>query len=764
MDQKRSKKLNLTFEIIKQRIIKCIDDLCLSMVDKSYFIDKIYNGWCDDMLPSAMIAYVSETAASMTTIHPDYGKLSSRILVCHLHEVTYNTFSDKIFYIQKHRNIVNAEYYSLIMENEDTINNMIDYTKDYDLTYFSLISLMKSYLIKVNDEVVERPQDVFMRVAIQIHKNNWERVQETYRLISDHYFIHATPTLYNSCLNRSQLASCFLMCPVEDSIEGIYETLKQCAIISKYSGGLGLNLHSIRACGSALKSIGGKSQGIIPLIQVLNYTRKYINQGGSKRSSSIALYLEPWHKDIFDFLDLRKNSGNEDLRARDVFTGLWINDLFMERVDKNEEWSLFCPNEAKGLDDLWGDEFNKLYIKYEKIKNRTVVKARKLWKAIIEAQIETGTPYMVYKDTCNRLSNQQNLGTIKSSNLCTEIIEYSSKDEIAVCNLASICLSRFVKDGTFDFDKLKEIVKVVTINLNNCIDTTFYPVKECKKSNLRHRPIGIGVQGLADLFVLLRYPFDSEEARELNYKIFETIYYSAIDASCDLAKEFGSYETYEGSPLSKGIFHFELCNKKINDMEKWEVLRSKVLKYGVRNSLFVAPMPTASTSQIFNNNECFEPFTSNIYTRRTHAGEFQIVNEHLLKDLIKLGLWSHEMKNMIIEYEGSIQNISTIPDEIKKLYKTVWEIKMKNVIDLAADRQIFIDQSQSLNLFLAQPTYSQLSSMHFYAYRSGLKTGMYYLRTRPITSAIKFTVDQKLLEKTMSSMNDNDEVCDACSA
>lgn len=765
MEQKKFKKNSeLTFEIIKQRVYKYIEDMSLQNVDKNYFIDKVYNGWCEDMSSFEMITFVSETAASMMTINPEYGKLSARILICHLHEITFNTFSEKIIYLQKYRNIINPEIYEIVVKNREIIDDIIDYTKDYDLTFFSITSLMKSYLFRVNDEVIERPQDIFMRVALQIHRDNWEKVKETYDLMSNHYFTHATPTLYNSCTIRSQLASCFLLSPINDSIEGIYDTLKQCAVISKHSGGIGLNLHSIRCNGSDLVSTGGKSRGIIPLIQVINSTKKYINQGGNRRSSSMAIYLEPWHKDIFDFLDLRKNTGSEDIRARDIFTALWINDLFMERVDKNEEWSLFCPNEAKGLDDVWGEDFNKLYTKYERTKNRTVVKARKLWKAIIEAQIETGTPYMLYKDTCNRLSNQQNLGIIKSSNLCAEIIEYSDKNEIAVCNLASVCLSRFVREGKFDFEELSKIVKVITRNLNKCIDSTFYPVEECKRSNFRHRPIGIGVQGLADAFVLMRYPFDSQNARDLNFKIFETIYYSALEESVELAKEYGPYETFAGSPLSKGIFHFELCKKKVPNLEKWNLLREKIKKHGVRNSLLVSPMPTASTSQIFNNNECFEPFTSNIYTRRTHAGEFQIVNQYLLKDLINLNLWSHEMKNLIIEYEGSIQNIKSIPQDIKDLYKTAWELKMKHVIDLAADRQLFIDQSQSLNLFVAQPTYSKLSSMHFYAFKSGLKTGMYYLRTRPITSAIKFTVDQKLLEKTMSSINDNDEVCDACSA
>ncbi|KAF9762878.1 Ribonucleoside-diphosphate reductase large chain [Nosema granulosis] len=763
MDQKRLRKnIVIDLEVVKEKIKKITSDLGLDGVDYNYLIDKIESGWCCTMSSQETVNYVSETAASMTTIHPQYGRISSHIIVEYLHLTTFDTFSEKIEYIQKHRKIISPDIYMLVNNHREKIDKLIDYQRDYSFSYFAIVSLMKSYLIHVEKDIVERPQDVFMRVALQLHKDDWERVEETYNLISTHHFTHATPTLYNSGLTNPQLASCFLLTPKEDSIEGIYDTIKQCAVISKYSGGIGLNLHCIRSRGAPLKTTGGTSQGVIPLIQVLNSTRKYINQGGGKRSSSIAIYLEPWHKDIFDFLELRKNTGQEELRARSIFIGLWINDLFMERVQKNEEWSLFCPNDVQNLEDLWGEEFNKMYERYEKTKNRTVVPAQKLWKAIIEAQIETGTPYMVYKDTCNRLSNQQNLGTIKCSNLCTEIVEYSSPEETAVCNLASICLPKFIKNGLFDFEKLRSVVKVITRNLNKAIDSNFYPVVETERSNLRHRPIGLGVQGLANLFAILRLPFDSLQARNLNKAIFEDIYFSALEASCELAQSEGPYETYEGSPLSKGLFHFELCNKPPANMERWEVLRAKIQKHGVRNSLFVAPMPTASTSQIFNNNECFEPFTSNIYSRRTHAGEFQVVNETLLEELISLNLWSYDLKNLLIEHEGSVQNIPAIPKEIKDIYKTAWEISMKAVIDLAADRQPFIDQSQSLNLFLAKPTYSQLTSMHFYAYKSGLKTGMYYLRTRPISSAIKFTVDQKLAEKTLSSMVEED--CSMCSS
>lgn len=763
MDLKRQRKnIIYDFELVKKKIEGIIKEEGLEGVDYNYLVDKIESGWCCTMSSLETVSYVSETAASMTTIHPQYGKVSSKLLMEYIHGTTMDTFSEKVEYIQKHRKIISEEIYQLVVENKERVDTIVDYQRDFKFTYFAIVSLMKSYLIYVDKDLVERPQDVFLRVALQLHKKDWERVKETYDLISQHYFTHATPTLYNAALTNPQLASCFLLTPKEDSIEGIYDTIKQCAVISKYSGGIGLNLHCIRGRGSSLKTTGGTSQGVVPLIQVLNSTRKYINQGGGKRSSSISIYLEPWHKDIFDFLDLRKNTGQEELRARNIFIGLWINDLFMERVHKNEEWSLFCPNEACNLENVWGEEFNRLYEKYEKTKNRTVVSAQKLWKAIVEAQIETGTPYMVYKDTCNRLSNQQNLGTIKCSNLCTEIVEFSSPDETAVCNLASVCLPKFVEDGKFNFKRLGDVVRVIVRNLNRAIDFSFYPVEETKRSNLRHRPIGIGVQGLANVFAILRYSFDSQQARDLNKAIFEEMYYSALDSSCDLARVEGPYSSYEGSPLSKGRFHFELCGKPPSSMERWETLRARILQYGVRNSLFVAPMPTASTSQIFNNNECFEPFTSNLYSRRTHAGEFQVVNEHLLEDLIRLNLWSYDMKNLIIDHEGSIQNIPAIPKEIKEIYKTAWEISMKAVIDLAADRQPFIDQSQSLNLFLAKPTYSQLTSMHFYAYNSGLKTGMYYLRTRPISSAIKFTVDQKLAEKTLSSMVDED--CSMCSS
>lgn len=763
-NMKRVKSEKQCLSLIRAQVERYVKELGLEHVDVSEFMEKVESGWCDEMSKKEVTDYCGETAASMITRHPEYSRLSGRIVMSYIRENTMESFTEKIKYIQRHRGIIAEDMYGIIMEHGDTIERMIDYERDFEFGYFGLLTLMKSYLIRVGDEIVERPQDMFMRVALQLHREDFERVQETYDMLSGHYFTHATPTLYNSCCRNPQLASCFLVSPKEDSIEGIYQMISQVAIIMKYAGGIGINVHGIRAKGAVLRSTGGKANGIIPLIQVLNSTKRYISQGAERRPGSIAVYLEPWHKEIFDFLELRKNTGPEELRARDVFTALWINDLFMERVKNNEEWSLFCPSEATGLESVWGEEFNVLYCKYEKTISRTVVPAQRLWKAIIESQIETGTPYICYKDTCNRLSNQQHLGTIRSSNLCTEIVEYSNGEETSVCNLASICLPKFARDGEFDFEFFRKVVKIVTVNLNKIVDANYYPAEEARRSNMRNRPLGLGVQGLADLFAILRLPFESEEARVLNRDIFETMYYSAMEASCELSEREGPFPSYEGSPISKGIFHFELANKKGSGRWDWEGLRGRIRRHGVRNSLLIALMPTASTSQIFNNNEAFEPYTANIYTRRTHAGEFQVINTHLVNDLIKLNLWSYEMKNLLVENEGSIQNITSIPKEIREIYKTAWEIKMKAVIDLAADRQAFIDQSQSLNIFIPQPTYSQLTSMHFYGFQSGLKTGMYYLRTRPIASAIKFTVDKKLAEKTLSSINGTDEPCFACSS
>lgn len=766
----------LSIQNFREQINSYVTEYNLNFIDIEEFVEKISLGTTSNMTLGDLAIFSGETAAAMFTIHSDYAKLAAVILIKYHHSITLNTFSEKIQLLYENTSLLNLEIYDIINRNADAFNSMIDYSRDFNLSYFSINSLIRSYMIKVDKKPIERAQDIFMRVAIQIHRDDLESIKQTYDLISLGYFTHATPTLFNSCLVNCQLASCFLIDVKEDSLEGIYDTIKDCAMISKHAGGLGVAIHNVRSRGSPLKSTGGYSKGIVPILKIINETMKYVNLGGIKRQSTVAFYLEPWHMDIFDYLDVRKNTGDEEMRAREIFTALWVNDLFMERVEKEEDWSLFDPNEAKGLSEVWGEEFRRLYIKYEKTKSRKVVPAQKLFRAIINSQIETGTPYMVYKDTCNKYSNQQNLGTIKSSNLCAEIIEYSSKDEIAVCNLASICLPSFIENGVFNFNKLYQVVKIALVNLNKVIDTTYYPVKEASNSNLQHRPVAIGVQGLADTFSKLRYSFESLNAKELNKLIAETMYFAAIESSVELAMKHGPYSSFVGSPLSKGIFQFEMYGVQPSGMWNWNELRNKVLTYGVRNSLFIALMPTAGTSQLFGNSECFEPYTSNIFTRRTIAGEFQVINTYLMNDLERLGMWNEEMKNVIIEHEGSIQNIPGIPQDIKDLYKTVWEVKMRSVIDLAADRQPFVDQSMSMNIFLARPSFAQLSSMHFYGWRKQLKTGMYYLRTKPISNAIKFTVNQELVENTLSSLggkaedkkeNDNNgdqgNYCEACS-
>ncbi len=717
----------------------------------------------------------AETAASLTIVHPDYAILASRIAVSNLHKNTTKSFSETMRNLHgycdpitgKSMPLLADDVMQVIEEHADILDSTIIYDRDYSFDYFGFKTLEKSYLLKLNGKIAERPQHMFMRVAVGIHKNNIEEVLKTYDLMSERWFTHATPTLFNAGTPKPQMSSCFLLTMKEDSIDGIYDTLKQTAKISQSAGGIGLAIHDIRATGSYIGGTNGTSNGIIPMLRVFNDTARYVDQGGGKRKGAFAVYLEPWHADVFDFLDLRKNHGKEELRARDLFYALWIPDLFMKRVEENGTWSLFCPNETPGLSDCWGKEFEKLYEKYEaEGKARRTIQAQELWFAILDAQIETGTPYMLYKDAANSKSNQQNLGTIKSSNLCTEIIEYTSPDEVAVCNLASLALPRFVNEGRFDFDKLYEVTYQVTKNLNRIIDDNYYPVPEAETSNLRHRPIGLGVQGLADVFILLRLPFESDMAKMLNKNIFETIYFAAMTASKDLAKIEGAYETFEGSPLSKGIFQFDMWGVQPTDRHDWENLRSEVLEYGVRNSLLVAPMPTASTSQILGNNECFEPYTSNIYTRRVLSGEFIIVNKHLLRDLVQLGLWNNTMKNKIIAANGSIQNIAEIPADIKELYKTVWEIKQRSIIDMAADRGAYICQSQSLNIFIDSPTASKLTSMHFYAWKKGLKTGMYYLRTQAATQAVQFTVQKQgsedivpivpTLEENSAAQNETD--------
>jgi len=646
--------------------------------------------------------------------------------------------------------MISTETYETVMRHANELNSAIVYDKDFNYNYFGFKTLERSYLLRIDGKVAERPQHMIMRVAVGIHGDNVEKVIETYSLMSSKYFTHASPTLFNAGTPQPQLSSCFLVTMKGDSIEGIYDTLKTCAMISKTAGGIGINIHCIRATGSYIAGTNGSSNGLVPMLQVYNATARYVDQGGNKRPGAFAIYLEPWHADIFEFLDLRKNHGKEEARARDLFYALWIPDLFMQRVEANGEWSLFCPNEAQGLADVWGEKFEALYKKYEKTPGlaRKTIKAQKLWYSILESQTETGNPFMLYKDACNRKSNQQNLGTIRSSNLCTEIIQYSSPDEVAVCNLASVALPTYIdiSRGEYDFAKLHDVTKVVVRNLNKIIDVNYYPVEEARRSNMRHRPIGVGVQGLADAFLALRLPFDSPQAKQLNAQIFETIYHATVEASIELAMEEGPYSTYEGSPASKGQLQYDLWGVTPSDLWDWASLKEKLAKYGLRNSLLVAPMPTASTSQILGFNECFEPYTSNIYSRRVLAGEFQVVNPWLLKDLVDMGLWSDNMKNRIIADNGSIQNIPNIPADIKALYKTVWEISQKVIIDLAADRSAYIDQSQSLNIHIQNPSMGKLTSMHFYGWKKGLKTGMYYLRTQAAAAAIQFTVDKEALK------------------
>lgn len=726
---------------------------------------KVIEGIYEGVTTSELDNLAAETAASLTTKHPDYALLASRIAVSNLHKNTNKSFSKTMealyHYIDpktgKKAPLIADDVHEIIQKNAQELDSTIIYDRDFGYDYFGFKTLERSYLLKLNGQVAERPQHMVMRVAVGIHKDDIASVIETYNLMSERWFTHATPTLFNAGTPKPQMSSCFLLTTKDDSIEGIYDTLKSCAKISQSAGGIGLSIHNIRATGSYIRGTNGTSNGIVPMLRVFNDTARYVDQGGGKRKGSFAIYLEPWHSDIFEFLDLRKNNGKEEMRARDLFTAMWTPDLFMKRVEANAEWSLFCPNEAPGLAECWGEEFEALYTKYEKEgRARKSIPARDLWSAIIQSQIETGNPYMLYKDAANSKSNQQNLGTIKSSNLCCEIMEYTSKDEIAVCNLASIALNRFVEDGQFNHQRLFEITYVITKNLNKIIDRNYYPVAEARNSNLRHRPIGIGVQGLADAFILMRFPFDSPEAVQLNKDIHETIYYAAMTASKDLAKVDGPYETFAGSPVSKGIFQFDMWGVKPSNRWEWDILKEEVKQYGVRNSLLLAPMPTASTSQILGNNECFEPYTSNIYSRRVLSGEFIIVNKHLLKDLVKLGIWNDKLKSKIIAANGSVQGIAEIPDNIKALYKTVWEISQKVIINMAADRGAYICQSQSLNLFVQDANFAKLSSMHFYGWKAGLKTGMYYLRTKAAADAIKFTVEAEAKTETPEVLGNED--------
>ncbi|MEP7141381.1 MAG: ribonucleoside-diphosphate reductase subunit alpha [Ferruginibacter sp.] len=749
--KRNGKNETIKFDKVTARIEKLSYSLS-PLVNAIDVAKKVIEGIYDGVPTTELDNLAAETAASLATRHPDYAVLASRIAVSNLHKNTIKSFSEtmrKMYWYVDQSNgkkspLLDDDVWQVIEDNAEVLDSTIIYDRDFAFDYFGFKTLEKSYLLKIDGKIVERPQHMYMRVALGIHKADIESVIKTYHLLSERWFTHATPTLFNAGTPKAQMSSCFLLTMKEDSIDGIYDTLKQTAKISQSAGGIGLAIHDIRATGSYIGGTNGTSNGIVPMLRVFNDTARYVDQGGGKRKGAFAIYLEPWHADVFSFLDLRKNHGKEEMRARDLFFALWICDLFMKRVEANGEWSLFCPNEAPGLSDCFGEAFETLYTQYEaEGRARKTIKAQELWFAILESQIETGTPYMLYKDAANSKSNQQNLGTIKSSNLCTEIIEYTSPDEVAVCNLASIALPRFVINGSFDQQKLYEVTYQAVINLNKIIDNNYYPVEEARHSNLRHRPIGLGVQGLADAFILLRLPFESDLAKLLNRNIFETIYFAAMTASKDLAIKEGAYETFQGSPLSKGIFQFDMWNVKPSTRWDWDSLRKEVMQHGVRNSLLVAPMPTASTSQILGNNECFEPYTSNIYSRRVLSGEFIIVNKHLLKDLVGLGLWNNDMKNRIIAANGSIQKIVEIPAGIKELYKTVWEIKQRNLIDMAADRGAFICQSQSLNLFVDSPTASKLTSMHFYGWKKGLKTGMYYLRTQAATQAVQFTIEKQ---------------------
>jgi len=753
VEKRDGRKEAVRFDKITARIEKLCYGFNVELVDPIDVAKKVIEGLFDGVTTSELDNLAAETAASLTTKHPDYALLASRIAVSNLHKNTIKSFSKTMELLynyvdpktDKSASLIADDVWEVIQNNADLLDSTIIYDRDFGFDYFGFKTLEKSYLLKVNGEIVERPQHLYMRVAVGIHKGDIDSVISTYNMMSERWYTHGTPTLFNAGTPKPQMSSCFLLTMQDDSIEGIYDTLKQTAKISQSAGGIGLSIHNVRATGAYISGTNGTSNGIVPMLKVFNDTARYVDQGGGKRKGAFAIYLEPWHADVFSFLDLRKNHGKEEMRARDLFYALWICDLFMQRVEENGEWSLFSPDEAPGLADCFGAEFNALYERYEKEgRARKTIKAQELWFAILDSQIETGTPYLLYKDAANGKSNQQNLGTIKSSNLCTEIMEYSSKDEVAVCNLASLALPRFVTNGEFDHQKLYEVTYQATINLNKVIDHNYYPIEEARYSNMRHRPVGLGVQGLADAFILMRLPFESDGAKELNKEIFETIYFAAMTASHDLALKDGPYETFKGSPLSEGKFQFDMWNvTPTSNRWDWETLRTKVVKDGVRNSLLVAPMPTASTSQILGNNECFEPYTSNIYTRRVLSGEFVVVNKHLLKDLVALGLWTPAMKDRIILANGSIQDIAEIPDYVKELYKTVWEIKMRSIIDMAADRGAYICQSQSLNLFINAPNTSKLTSMHFYAWKKGLKTGMYYLRTQAAAQAVKFTVENQ---------------------
>ncbi|KNH05398.1 origin recognition complex subunit 1 cell division cycle 6 [Perkinsela sp. CCAP 1560/4] len=796
-----TKKSGATETLQRAKLIARVSPLLGTDMDKNHVdvaavVDATIQGANEEIATANLDELLSQTAAYLSTQHPDYGLLAGRLAVSALHKATPASFSEAVEILynyvnpknQKHSPLITEELYNIVQENKKDINQAIKHERDFNYEYFGFKTLERSYLISVEKPVknestgrtvdvkqtIERPQYMLMRVALGIHSTNLPRVFETYEYLSQGMFTHATPTLYNAGTPRPQMSSCFLLALKDDSIEGIYDTLKTCALISKNSGGIGLHVHNIRSSGSYIRGTNGVSNGIVPMLRVFNDTARYVDQGGGKRKGSFAIYLEPWHADIMDFLNLKKNTGKEEIRARDLFYGLWIPDLFMKRVQRKAKWTLFDPKTAPGLADCWGAEFESLYEQYEKDnKGYKTMDAQDLWFAIIEAQIETGTPYLLYKDACNRKSNQQNLGTIKCSNLCTEIIEYTAPDEVAVCNLASLALPKFLNEDKtdMDYEKLRRIVRIATRNLNLVIDRNFYPVEEARRSNMRHRPIGLGVQGLADVYLNLRIPFTSAKAKRINEDIFETIYFAALEESCLIASEDGPYETYQGSPVSKGILQYDMWDVTPKSGRwDWAELKSRIMKHGVRNSLLVAPMPTASTSQILGNNECFEPYTSNMYLRRVLSGEFPVVNRCLVRDLIQEGLWNETSRNTLIANNGSVQHIEGLRDELKEIYRTVWEIKQKDIIDMAATRSAYIDQSHSLNLFLESPTSSTLTSMHFYGWKRGLKTGIYYLRSRPAVDAIKFTLDPRVtkglppakMAKLEESRNDGPEECISC--
>jgi ribonucleoside-diphosphate reductase alpha chain len=760
----------VSFDKITARLRKMTYGLDTNYVNLIEVSQKVIMGLYDGVTTVELDNLAAETAATMATIHPDYALFAARIAVSNLHKQTEKSFSkvidDLYHYVDPktgdRAGLIGDETHRIVQENKARFDSAIIFDRDFEFDYFGFKTLERSYLMRMNGKVVERPQHLFMRVSVGIHGADIDAAIETYNLMSERWFIHATPTLFNAGSPKPQMSSCFLLTMTDDSIAGIFETLTRCALISQSAGGIGLSIHNIRATGSYIKGTGGTSNGIIPMLRVFNDAARYVDQGGGKRKGAFAVYIEPWHADIFEFLELKKNHGKEENRARDLFYALWISDLFMERVKADADWTLFDPNEAPGLFDVYGAKFEAMYHQYEQEgRGRKVVKARDLWNAVMESQTETGTPYILYKDAANKKSNQQNLGTIRSSNLCTEIIEYTSKDEVAVCNLASIALPKFVINGQFDFDKLVEITKVATRNLNKVIDVNYYPIPEAKNSNMRHRPIGLGVQGLADAFILLGLAFDSDAAKQLNKDIFEAIYFAAVTESAALAEKLGAYETFQGSPMSKGMFQFDLWDVTPSNRWDWDGLRERVKKTGVRNSLLVAPMPTASTSQILGNNECFEPYTSNLYTRRTLAGEHIVVNKHLMRDLVRLGLWDEEMREAIMAANGSVQGIEDIPQEVRDVYKTAYEISQKVIIDMSADRGAYICQSQSLNVFMEAPTFAKLSSMHFYAWQKGLKTGMYYLRSKAATDPIKFTLSKKHQQKFVQNAKTNDPIVTA---